>query len=70
MSTDYRFAFDATTFRVKSRITAALPDPAKGLSKLIIGDAPGGASAAGAEAGSTRTGGHRDRRGADAGAAR
>ena len=36
-SADYRFQYDATTFRVKSRVTAAVPDPAKAIRKLTVG---------------------------------
>jgi HK97 family phage major capsid protein len=36
-STDFRFQYDATTFRVKSRVTAAVPDPAKAIRKLTVG---------------------------------
>jgi hypothetical protein len=43
MSTDFRFAYDAVTFRVKSRIACGCPDPAKSIRKLSIGSGGGGA---------------------------
>jgi HK97 family phage major capsid protein len=43
MSTDFRFEYDATTFRIKSRVTCAVPAPQKSIRKLIIGP-PGGAT--------------------------
>lgn len=36
VSTDFRFAYDATTFRVKARVACAVPDPAKSIRKLTI----------------------------------
>jgi HK97 family phage major capsid protein len=44
-SADYRFQYDATTFRVKSRVTAAVPDPAKAIRKLTISGGTQAASA-------------------------
>lgn len=36
MSTEFRYDYDATTFRVKSRVAAACPDPARTIRKLTI----------------------------------
>jgi HK97 family phage major capsid protein len=36
-SQDYRFEFDATTFRVKARMACACPDPNKAIRKLEVG---------------------------------
>ncbi len=36
-STDFRFDFDAMTIRVKARVTAAIPAPAKSIRQLVIG---------------------------------
>ena len=44
MSTDYRFAHDAVTFRVKSRINCAVPAPNKAIRKLTV--TPAGTQAA------------------------
>ena len=42
MSRDFRFEFDATTFRVRARMACACPDPAKTIRKLEVGaHAPG-----------------------------
>ena len=38
MSRDFRFEFDATTFRVRARMACACPDPNKGLRRLAVGD--------------------------------
>ena len=45
MSTDFRFDYDATTFRVRARMACACPDPNKSIRKLTI-TAPLGAQAA------------------------
>ena len=44
MSNDYAFAKDAATLRVKARVAAGIPAPAKSIRKLTI-TAPGGATA-------------------------
>ena len=36
MSRDFRFEFDATTFRVRARMACACPDPAKTIRRLAI----------------------------------
>jgi HK97 family phage major capsid protein len=36
MSRDFRFDFDATTFRVRARVACACPDPGKTLRKLAV----------------------------------
>ena len=38
MSRDFRFEFDATTFRVRARLACACPDPKKGLRRLAVGE--------------------------------
>ena len=38
MSRDFRFEFDATTYRVRARMACACPDPNKGIRKLAVGD--------------------------------
>ena len=38
MSRDFRFEYDATTYRVRARMACACPDPNKGLRKLEVGD--------------------------------
>ena len=45
MSRDFRFEFDATTFRVRARMACACPDPNKGLRQLAIGDGDGARTA-------------------------
>ena len=40
MSRDFRFDFDATTFRVRARMACACPDPAKSIRKLEITGEP------------------------------
>lgn len=37
----WRWEFDATTFRVKARVVAACPDPAKAIRKLEVGGTGG-----------------------------
>ncbi len=36
VSRDFRFEFDATTFRVRARMACACPDPNKGIRKLAV----------------------------------
>jgi hypothetical protein len=36
LSRDFRFEFDATTLRIKSRVAVALPDPAKTIRKWVV----------------------------------
>lgn len=50
MSTDFRFEFDATTFRVRARMACACPDPGKALRQLEVGDGSTRAKAARAKA--------------------
>ena len=45
----WRWEFDATTFRVKARMACAVPDPQKAIRKLAVGGTGGG------EGGGTRT---------------
>jgi HK97 family phage major capsid protein len=45
MSTDFRFDYDATTFRVRARMACAAPDPGKSIRKLTV--TPAGTQAAG-----------------------
>ena len=48
MSRDYRFEYDATTFRVRARMACACPDPGKSLRKLdVAATEPGSSRAAG-----------------------
>ena len=47
VSTDFRFDYDATTFRVRARMACACPDPNKSIRKLTVTEvAPGSAQAA------------------------
>jgi HK97 family phage major capsid protein len=46
ISRDYHFEFDATSLRIKARVAAAIPDPAKAIRKLAVGDDSRAASAA------------------------
>lgn len=48
VSTDYHFNFDATSLRIKARVAAAIPDVAKSIRKLVIGNG-GGTGGGGAE---------------------
>lgn len=45
MSRDFRFDFDATTFRVKARVACACPDPNKGIRQLSVTPAVNGQAA-------------------------
>jgi HK97 family phage major capsid protein len=40
MSRDFRFEYDATTYRVRARMACACPDPGKSLRKLAVTSAP------------------------------
>ncbi len=46
MSRDFRFEFDATTFRVRARMACACPDPNKGIRALAVDDESRAAPAA------------------------
>jgi Phage capsid family len=47
-SRDFRFDYDALTIRIKARVTAAIPAPAKSIRKLVVGDESRTAPARGA----------------------
>lgn len=46
VSRDFRFEFDATTYRVRARMACACPDPNKGLRRLEVGGSDGRAAKA------------------------
>lgn len=56
VSTDFRFQYDATSFRVKARIAVGCPVPGKAIRKLVVGGTQSAQSAA-AKTGSAKTGG-------------
>lgn len=54
MSTDYRFEYDAVTFRVKARVACAVPDPARAIRRLDVTGAGDGGTGDGGAGDATR----------------